>query len=1508
MSSSSSAHLMIVLMLGPACAVSSSGSSADTATPAPALPASLTTDRWETIQARIAADARRFAAVDVGRFEARLPKGRIASIDEQGATLRHGADTLSLSLMGYGRADLWVAALPVVPQLGACAEGTPRQDGCVLRVEQPRPGVMEWWVGRRQGLQQGWTVESRPSGTGPLLLEVGFEGSSVHVDGDAVSLVSADGSVWRYGELGAWDATGAPLHAWLEADADRVRIAVDDRGAAYPLTVDPILTADELKIVSSDAAAEDYFGFSVAGAGDVDKDGYDDVIIGAYLDDDNGNRSGSAYVYYGSSSGIDTTREDKIITSDGAPGDNFGVPVAGAGDIDKDGYADVIIGAYRDDDNGNNSGSAYVYYGSESGIDTTREDKIIASDGAADDQFGRSLAGAGDVDKDGYSDVIVGAFEHDGEGSAYVYYGSSSGIDTTREDKLTASDGEAGVSFGFSVSGAGDIDGDGYSDVIIGAYADNEGGSIAGAAYVFYGDISGIDTSSEQKLIAADADDSDFFGYSVSSAGDVDDDGYDDVIVGAFRESESGDDAGAVYVYYGATSGIDTAREEKVIASDGRERDRFGVWVSGGDLNGDRYSDIVVGAYLDDDVGGSSGSAYVYYGSPDGVDADTEEKLNASDGAGGDNYGRSVAFAGDVDQDGYGDVIIGSPLDTDGTVQGGAAYVYPGDIQDADEDGVFAADDCDDSDETVGAAGTLYADTDGDGFGDLDNTRVACPGETGYVTNSTDCDDSAVGIFPGADDTCGDGIDQSCDGIGGPDGDEDEDGLTWTEEDGLGLDDCDADFDDDGLGDGAEVSTYETDPDDVDSDADGLTDGEEVLTYGSDPNDRDTDDDGLDDDDEVSAGTGLRDADSDDDGLEDGIEVNGYKSDPLDTDSDDDGLDDAAEVEAGTRLTEADTDGDGLTDGEEVNTYGSDPTERDTDDDGLDDADELTEGTGINDSDTDDDGLLDGAEISDYETDPLDDDSDDDSVLDGAEVNTYGSDPLDSDSDDDGLDDGAEVTAGTSLILEDTDGDGLSDEVEVNTTGSDPTLADADGDGLDDSEERDAGTGYNDADSDDDGLTDGEELNTYRSDPLDSDSDDDGLNDGEEVELGTEVGDADSDADGLTDGEEVLTYSSDPRDDDSDDDGLTDGAEVEAGTDLADDDSDDDTVLDGAEVNVLGSDPLNPDTDADGLGDAEELLIGSLLTDADTDDDGLSDGDEVNTYGSDPLDSDSDDDGLQDGAEVTAGTALDEPDTDDDGVLDWYEVNTYDSDPLEADTDGDGLDDGAEVEAGTDLNRADTDGDGLSDSIEVSTTGSDPTLADTDGDGLDDGEESAQGTDPTLTDTDGDGLSDPFELETSGTNPTQADTDTDGLNDGDELDRGTDPLEEDSDADGLTDGDEVDLFGTDPLEEDSDADGLIDGDEVNTYGTDPLSSDTDDDGLDDGDEVERETDPLEADTDGDGLLDGEDDDPLVADDAEGDTGEGKGGGGSCSTTSAAPMSWLALVAGLVAIRRRRRDA
>jgi hypothetical protein len=844
----------------------------------------------------------------------RIPGAFSAELTSEGLLAWHGDDELMLATTGYGAARLGGAE----PSEGDCALGNERVGvRCVRQVELAHGDVTEWWVSRDGGLEHGWTLYGPALGDVEILeieLRTG-EVLSVDADGSGATLSGSTGELWRYEDLVAWDADGRSVEARLESSGLGLSIRIESAGARWPVVVDPVLTLltdVEDRLTASDGDSGDYLGYSVSGAGDLDGDGYGDLVVGVFGDDDDGGNSGSAYVFYGTASGIDSAREDKLTASDGDNGDSFGYSVSGAGDLDGDGYDDLVVGASGDEENGTSSGSAYVYYGSASGIDSEREDKLTASDGDSHDGFGLSVSGAGDLDGDGYDDLVVGAAydEENGSasGSAYVYYGSATGIDSAREDKLTASDGDISDQFSFSVSGAGDLDGDGYDDLVVGAYLDSDNGTSSGSAYVYYGSGSGIDSASEDKLTASDGDGSDFFGRSVSGAGDLDGDGYDDLVVGAFWDEENGTGSGSAYVYYGSGSGIDSAREGKLTASDGDSNDHFGLSVSGaGDLDGDGYDDLLVGAYGDQDNGISSGSVYVYYGSGSGIDSASEGKFTASDGAFFDFLGWSVSGAGDLDGDGYDDLVVGAYGDEDNGGDSGSAYVFYGACTDRDEDGFCLEDDCDDTDANVN------------------------PTET---------------------EVCGDGIDNDCDGNGGPETDDDGDGLTWSEEDALGTDDCNDDSDGDGLKDAAEVLFIGSDPLNADTDGDLLTDGNEVNFWGTSPILVDTDGDLL----------------------TDGEEVLDYGTDPTLTDTDGDTLSDGTEVlVTGTDPNARDTDGDRLGDGYEVNVSGTNPL--------------LV--------DSDSDGLWDSREINSLGTDPLNDDSDSDGYKDGYEVKFLGSDPLD---------------------------------------------------------------------------------------------------------------------------------------------------------------------------------------------------------------------------------------------------------------------------------------------------------------------------------------------------------------------------------------------------------------------------------------------------------------------------------------------------------------------------------
>jgi len=377
------------------------------------------------------------------------------------------------------------------------------------------------------------------------------------------------------------------------------------------------------KLVASDGAAEDRFGHSVSLSGDY-------AIIGALEDDDNGDWSGSAYIF--KRDGEVWSEQAKLTASDGGVSDQFGGSVSISGD-----YA--IIGAHRDDDNGDSSGSAYIF--KRDGTIWSEQDKLLASDGADLDYFGGSVSISGDY-------AIVGAIFDDDKGdfsgSAYIF--APNEVEPNNWDqvaKLTAPDGAAYDYFGCSVSVNGDY-------ALIGAWGDNDNGTASGSAYIFKRE--GTAWSEQDKLTASDGEAGDHFGRSVSISGDY-------AIVGAEGDDDNGNLSGSAYIF--KREAEVWSEQAKLTASDGAESDRFGLRVS---TNGD-YA--IVGVSDDDDNGDGSGSAYMF--KREGEVWSEQAKLTASDGAEGDRFGNRVSISGNY-------AIVGAYLDDDNGSESGSAYMF----------------------------------------------------------------------------------------------------------------------------------------------------------------------------------------------------------------------------------------------------------------------------------------------------------------------------------------------------------------------------------------------------------------------------------------------------------------------------------------------------------------------------------------------------------------------------------------------------------------------------------------------------------------------------------------------------------------------------------------------------------------------------------------------------------------------------------------------------------------
>lgn len=335
------------------------------------------------------------------------------------------------------------------------------------------------------------------------------------------------------------------------------------------------------KLSASDSAQSDFFGWSVSISGDY-------AVVGSPDDDDLGSSSGSAYVFARHQGGPNQWGEvTKLIASDGAMADEFGIAVSISGD-------NIVVGAYLDDDNGSGSGSAYVFARDEGGPDLWGEAaKLTASDGGGFDQFGESVAISGDH-------IVVGAQMDNNpgtnNGSAYVFSRNEGGLNNWGEiAKLAASDSAAGDQFGFAVSISGD-------HIVIGAQYDDDRGTNSGSAYVYSRNQGGQNNWGEvAKLTASDGQALDEFGQSVSISSEQ-------VVVGAFRNDGGGLQAGSAYLFERREGGVNAWGEVmRLDAEDVAAADNFGrdVAISGGR--------VLIGSPDDDDQAqADSGSAYLF--------------------------------------------------------------------------------------------------------------------------------------------------------------------------------------------------------------------------------------------------------------------------------------------------------------------------------------------------------------------------------------------------------------------------------------------------------------------------------------------------------------------------------------------------------------------------------------------------------------------------------------------------------------------------------------------------------------------------------------------------------------------------------------------------------------------------------------------------------------------------------------------------------------------------------
>ncbi len=440
---------------------------------------------------------------------------------------------------------------------------------------------------------------------------------------------------------------------------------------ALPLAVGGPLAAQPVPRTHFDIFGEDTgcaapnlcgdFGNDVASAGDVNGDGIPDLVISGPTVSGTNPSTGRVYVFFGPFDG-DLQAEEAEVTITGLEfADLVGNPVSG--DLNNDGLSDLVIGARGPDIGGEIlNGQVWVFYAPLEG-DLLVSDADATITGTEFSELGRSVA-VGDVDDDGVDDLLAGASQA-GSGTAHLFYGPVVG-------ELSSLEADAIISgtLGFEELGESvalvDLNDDGFDDVAVGAPNFPLGDVTAGSVFVFFGPISGNHFSTEADVTILGEELNDSFGSHMAGGGDVNNDGFEDLLVGAWQLFLNG--PGKAYVFYGplAPGTHDSAQADAILTGESGPPpgDLFGILDGAGDVNGDGFDDVLVGAQFGGPA--SRGRAYVFHGPLAGVipaaDADSIFDAPGFDPDQGlDVLGRGVGAAGDLDGNGFDDVLLGAP-------------------------------------------------------------------------------------------------------------------------------------------------------------------------------------------------------------------------------------------------------------------------------------------------------------------------------------------------------------------------------------------------------------------------------------------------------------------------------------------------------------------------------------------------------------------------------------------------------------------------------------------------------------------------------------------------------------------------------------------------------------------------------------------------------------------------------------------------------------------------------